>query len=66
LIDVVFLDEATSALDEAWSTRCTSSSASGCPSAQSSASDRSTLEALHTWQLALLSEGRWQSSSLVG
>ncbi|MGQ0574324.1 MAG: ABC transporter ATP-binding protein/permease [Pseudonocardia sp.] len=64
---VVFLDEATSALDEGMEHALYSLVRERLPDATLvSVGHRSTLEGLHTRQLALLGEGRWESSALVG
>ena len=64
---MVFLDEATSALDEGMEHAMYELLRERLPECTVvSVGHRSTLEALHTQQLALLGEGRWQSSSLVG
>jgi putative ATP-binding cassette transporter len=64
---VVFLDEATSALDEGMEHAMYELLRERLPECTVvSVGHRSTLEALHTQQLALLGEGRWEASALVG
>jgi putative ATP-binding cassette transporter len=64
---VVFLDEATSALDEGMEHAMYELLRERLPECTVvSVGHRSTLEALHTQQLALVGEGRWEASALVG
>jgi vitamin B12/bleomycin/antimicrobial peptide transport system ATP-binding/permease protein len=64
---LMFLDEATSALDEGMEHAMYDLVREQLPeSTIVSVGHRSTLEGLHTEELTLLGEGRWQARALVG
>jgi putative ATP-binding cassette transporter len=64
---VVFLDEASSALDEGLERTMYDLVRERLPETTIvSVGHRSTLEAMHSQQLALLGDGRWEATALVG